>query len=47
MSKAYKMLQIPVSKEEYEKIEELAKKENRSIPAQIKVFLKTLFGKKW
>ena len=25
---------------------ELAKKENRSIPAQIKVFLKTLFGKK-
>ena len=46
MSKAYKMLQIPVSKEEYEKIEELAKKENRSIQAQIKVFLKTLFGKK-
>jgi hypothetical protein len=37
------MLQIPVTKEEYDKIEELAKKENRSIPAQIKVLLKTLF----
>ena len=41
--KPYKMLQIPVTKEEYDKIEELAKKETRSIPAQIKVLLKTLF----
>ena len=42
--KPYKMLQIPVTKGEYDKIEELAKKENRSIPAQIKVLLKTLFN---
>jgi hypothetical protein len=39
------MLQIPVTKEEYDKIMELAEKENRSIPAQIKVLLKTLFKK--
>lgn len=46
MSKAYKMLQIPVTKDEYDKIMELAKKENRSIPSQIKVILKSLFSKK-
>jgi hypothetical protein len=46
MSKAYKMLQIPVTKDEYDKIMELAKKENRSIPSQIKVILQSLFGKK-
>ena len=40
MSKVYKMLQIPVTKEEYDRIMSLAKKENRSIPSQIKVTLK-------
>jgi|TARA_R100000329_G_C7541242_1_gene191081 hypothetical protein len=45
MSKAYKMLQIPVTKEEYDRIMSLAKKENRSIPSQIKVTLKNLFAK--
>ena len=44
MSKAYKMLQIPVTKDEYDKIMSLAKKENRSIPSQIKVTLKNLFA---
>jgi hypothetical protein len=46
MSKPYKMLQIPVTKEEYDHINEIAKKENRSIPGQIKILLKNLFSKK-
>jgi len=45
MSKPYKMLQIPVTKDEYDRIMELAGKESRSIPAQIKMMLKTLFKK--
>ena len=39
MSKAYKMLQIPVTKDEYDKIMELAKKESLyiSIVMDIKI----------
>lgn len=46
MVKPYKMLQIPVTKDEYEQIVQIAKKENRSIPGQIKILLRTLFVKK-
>tara|TARA_A100000172_G_scaffold43862_1_gene26912 strand:+ start:34 stop:192 length:159 start_codon:yes stop_codon:yes gene_type:complete len=41
-----KMLQIPVPFEDFEQIEKIAKKEGRTIPAQVKRWIKPNLNKK-